>query len=399
MNLSPDPELEQFRAEVRSFLATALTPELQEAGRKRTSVWQEVNSAIAWQKTLHERGWGGPDWPAEFGGPGWSVAQRYVFAEECAKADAPYIVPMGNKMCAPMLMGFGTPEQQDHYLPRILDGTDMWCQGYSEPGSGSDLASLKTMAESDGDHYVVNGTKIWTSYAQHSNMMFALVRTSTEGKPQQGISFLLLEMDTPGITVKPIINLEGSHELNQVFFDNVRVPKSNRVGAENQGWTVAKYLLQFERTSMSSIELKRQLARIEDIAQRTASSGERLCDDTDFQRELWGLQVDALAMETSERRVLAEIGSGNAPGPVSSVLNAQGSETLQKAETFAVEVLGYYGVPYELARLEVGYSAPPLGPEEAMPILGTWLNNRMRTIAGGSSQVQRNIVAKSFLQL
>jgi acyl-CoA dehydrogenase len=399
MRLDMSPDLEAFRAEVRAFLDEVLTPDLAEAGRKRTSVWQEIRSAIAWQKALHARGWGGVDWPEEYGGTGWSVAERYVFAEECSRAGTPGLVPMGVKMCAPMLMGFGTEEQKSYYLPRILDGTDMWCQGYSEPGAGSDLASLKTMAVADGDDYVVNGTKIWTSYAQHANRMFALVRTSTEGKPQEGISFLLLDMDTPGITVKPIINLEGSHELNQVFFDDVRVPKRNRVGEENQGWTVAKYLLQFERTSMSSIELKRQLQRIDEIAGGATADGRRLADDPDYLRQMHEFEIAALAMETSEKRVLADIGEGNAPGPVSSVLNAGSSETLQRAETFAVEVLGYYGVPFELARLEVGFNGPPLGPEDAMPILGTWLNNRMRTIAGGSAEVQRNIVAKAILGL
>jgi acyl-CoA dehydrogenase len=399
MNLDMGPELEAFRAEVRAFLDEALTPELREAGRKKTSVWQEIRSAVAWQKTLHARGWGGVDWPEEYGGPGWSVAQQYIFAEECARAETPGLVPMGVKMCAPMLMGFGTPEQKAYYLPRILDGTDMWCQGYSEPGAGSDLASLKTMAVRDGNEYVVNGTKIWTSYAQHANRMFALVRTSTEGKPQEGISFLLIDMDTPGISVKPIINLEGTHELNQVFLDDVRVPVANRVGEENDGWTVAKYLLQFERTSMSSIELKRQLQRMGEIAAETAHDGRRLADDPDFRRRMHEFEIAARAMEISEKRVLADIGEGNPPGPVSSVLNAGSAETLQDAERFAVEVLGYHGLPYELARLEVGYDGPPLGPEDAMPILGTWLNNRMRTIAGGSSEVQRNIVAKAILGL
>ena len=205
MNLELGPELAAFRQEVRAFLDEALTPELKEAGLKRTSVWQEIRSAIAWQQALHARGWGGVDWPEEYGGTGWSVAQRYVFAEECSRAGTPGLVPMGTKMCAPMLMGFGTAKQKAYYLPRILDGSDMWCQGYSEPGAGSDLASLKTMAVSDGDDYIVNGTKIWTSYAQHSNRMFALVRTSTEGKPQEGISFLLLDMDTPGISIRPSI--------------------------------------------------------------------------------------------------------------------------------------------------------------------------------------------------
>lgn len=397
MKLTQDPALEEFRLEVRAWLDQALTPELKEAGRKKTSTWQEINSAIEWQKTLHEQGWGAPDWPKEYGGPGWTLEQRYIFAEECARAKTPGQVPMGVKMCAPMLIGYGTEEQKAYYLPRILDGTDMWCQGYSEPGSGSDLASLKTMAVSDGDDYIINGTKIWTSYAQHSNMMFALVRTSTEGIPQKGISFILIDMATPGITIEPIINLEGSHELNQVFFDDVRVPKSNRVGKENEGWTVAKYLLQFERTSMSSIELRKQLQRIEDIAGETGMNGGALKDDADFQKALTELRIESMGMEVSEKRVLAELSAGKAPGPVSSLLNFKGSETLQRAELFAVQTLGYYGIPYELARLEIGYSAPPVGPEDSMPVLGTYLNNRMRTIAGGSSQVQRNIVAKAML--
>lgn len=397
MKSKVDPALEAFRQEVREFLDEALTPELKEAGRKKTSVWQEINSAIEWQKTLHRQGWGAPDWPVEYGGTGWSLEQRYVFAEECARANTPGLVPMGIKMCAPMLIGYGTEEQKAKYLPRILDGTDMWCQGYSEPGSGSDLASLKTMAVSDGDDYIINGTKIWTSYAQHSNMMFALVRTSTEGIPQKGISFVLIDMDTPGIKIEPIINLEGTHELNQVFFDDVRIPKTNRVGNENEGWTVAKYLLQFERTSMSSIELRRQLARIEEVAAQTGMDGMTLAEDPDFQKQLSELKIDAMAMEVSERRVLADLSDGKAPGPVSSLLNFIGSETLQRAELFAVQTLGYYGIPYELARLEIGYNGPPLGPEDAMPILGSYLNARARTIAGGSSQVQRNIVAKAML--
>ncbi len=397
MKMTLDPSLEAFRQEVRAWLDEALTPELKEAGLKKTSVWQEINSAIEWQKTLHRQGWGAPDWPEEYGGTGWSLEQRYVFAEECARANTPGLVPMGIKMCAPMLIGYGTDEQKAKYLPRILDGTDMWCQGYSEPGSGSDLASLKTMAVSDGDDYIINGTKIWTSYAQHSNMMFALVRTSTEGIPQKGISFILIDMATPGIKIEPIINLEGTHELNQVFFDDVRVPKTNRVGAENEGWTVAKYLLQFERTSMSSIELRRQLQRIERVAAQTGMDGQTLADDADFQKQLSELKIDAMAMEVSEKRVLADLSDGKAPGPVSSLLNFVGSETLQRAEVFAVQTLGNYGIPYELARLEIGYNGPPLGPDDAMPILGSYLNARARTIAGGSSQVQRNIVAKAML--
>ena len=242
---------EAFRGEVRSFLNENLSEELREAGRKKTSIWQEKSSAMAWQKLLFDKGWAAPEWPAEYGGTDWSLTQRYIFSQECARAETPGISPMGLKMCGPMLIGYGTEEQKNYYLPRILSGEHIWCQGYSEPGAGSDLASLKTFAASDGDDYIVNGTKIWTSFAQHSNMMFALVRTSAEGKVQQGISFLLIDMDTPGIKIEPIINLEGSHELNQVFFDDVRVPRANRVGKQNDGWSVAKYLLEFERFSIS----------------------------------------------------------------------------------------------------------------------------------------------------
>ena len=209
---------EAFRQEIRDFLAEALTDDLREAGRKRTSLWQEINSAMNWQKILHTRGWVAPDWPIEYGGTNWTLSQRYIFAQECARAEAPALVPMSLRMCGPMLIGYGTEEQKAHWLPRILSGEDIWCQGYSEPGSGSDLASLSTSAVSDGDDYIINGSKIWTSYAQFANMMFALVRTSNEGKVQQGISFLLIDMHAPGVTVEPIINLEGVHEFNQVFF-------------------------------------------------------------------------------------------------------------------------------------------------------------------------------------
>ena len=387
-----------FRAEVRDFLQQSLTPELREAGAKRTSVWQEIESSMAWQSILHARGWAAPDWPVEYGGTDWSQSQRYIFAQECAAAQTPGLIPMGLKMCGPMLIGHGTDEQKAYYLPRILSGEDRWCQGYSEPGAGSDLASLKTLAVSDGDDYVVNGTKIWTSYAQHANMMFALVRTSTTGKVQQGISFLLIDMSTPGISVEPIINLEGVHELNQVFFDDVRVPRRNRVGEENEGWTVAKYLLEFERFSMSSVELRRILGRIEALAELTRADGESLSEDESLRREFSELEVLAASMEASEQRVLAALSAGNSPGSVSSVLNAAGSEILQRADTLGVEVAGFYGLPFQPEMLRVTKEAP-VGPDDAVTMMPTYLSNRMRTIAGGSAEIQRNIVAKSILGL
>ena len=248
-----------FRDEVRAFLRDNLTPELVAAGTKATSVFVEPEYTLAWQKKLHAKGWVAPSWPKEFGGPGWSEMQRYIFASECAIAGAPPLAPMGLGMVGPCIIGYGTPEQKAFYLPRLLAGEDYWCQGYSEPQSGSDLASLSLKAVRDGDSYILNGSKIWTTHAHHANRMFCLVRTDSEGKPQQGITFLLLEMDVPGITVDPIITLAGEHELNQVFFDNVRVPVSGRLGEENDGWTVAKYLLEFERSGGSSAGLEAAL--------------------------------------------------------------------------------------------------------------------------------------------
>ncbi len=398
MKQTYSPEDEQFRAEVRTFLEENLTPALREAGRKKTSIWQEPVSAMAWQKLLFDKGWVAPEWPEEYGGTGWTLTQRYIFAQECARAETPGISPMGLKMCGPMLIGYGTPEQKAYYLPKILSGEHIWCQGYSEPGSGSDLASLKTAAVSDGDDYIVNGTKIWTSFAQHSNMMFALVRTSTEGRVQQGISFLLIDMATPGISIEPIINLEGSHELNQVFFDNVRVPKANRVGKENDGWSVAKYLLEFERFSISSIELRRLLNRARQLAESTGNDGTRLADDPEFKQQLALLEIDALAMETSEQRVLANLSAGKRPGSISSVLNAISAQTLQRADELGIQIAAYYSLPRQPWALEVGGDAP-IGPDLALPLMPSYLNNRMRTIAGGSAEIQRNIVAKAILEL
>ena len=387
-----------FRHEIRGFLAESLTDELREAGRKRTSLWQDIESAMTWQRILDEKGWAAPDWPVEYGGTDWTLAQRYIFAMECARANAPARVPMSLKMCGPMLIGYGTEAQKSHYLPRILSGEDVWCQGYSEPGSGSDLASLRTSAVGEGDDYVLNGSKIWTSYAHHANRMFALVRTSTEGKKQEGISFLLIDMHSPGITIEPIINLEGVHEFNQVFFDDVRVPKANRVGEENDGWSVAKYLLEFERFSMASIELRRILGKAEALARATEVDGGTLADDAHFCRQLDELKIDALALESSEQRVLASLSAGHSPGAVSSVINTLGAETIQRADELAIEVAGYYGLPYQPEALALGANAA-VGPDAAVTLMPSYLSNRMRTIAGGASEIQRNIIAKAILGL
>ena len=399
MDIVISAEDDAFRNMVRAFLEEALTENLRDAARKRTSLWQDIDSSMERQRILHAKGWAAPDWPVEFGGTGWSLVQRYIFAQECVRAEAPSLIPMSLKMCGPMLIGYGTEEQKAHYLPRILSGEDIWCQGYSEPGAGSDLASLQTRAVSDGDVYVLNGTKIWTSYAQHADMMFALVRTKTGGKRQEGICFLLIDMTSRGITVRPIVNIAGVHELNQVFFEDVRVPKVNRVGEENNGWTVAKYLLEFERFTMGSVELRRTLGRIEDLARVTPVGGKSLMEDLDFKRQHARLEVDALMLEASEQRVLANLSAGKPPGPVSSSLNIQNAETLQRADMLGVEALAYYAEPYQPEALEVGRNRPPIGPEQGVAFVPMYLSNRMKTIAGGSSEIQLNIVAKAILRL
>lgn len=399
MEFELSAEDESFRGMVRTFLEEVVTEPLRDAARKRTSLWQDIDSSMAWQRILHAKGWAAPDWPVEYGGTGWSLVQRYIFAQECVRAEAPSLLPMSLKMCGPMLIGYGTEEQKARYLPRILSGEDIWCQGYSEPGAGSDLASLNTMAVDDGGDYVVNGTKIWTSFAHHANMMFALVRTSTAGKKQEGISFLLIDMTTPGITVRPIINIAGNHELNQVFFENVRVPKANRVGKENDGWSVAKYLLEFERFSMGSVELRRTLGHIEALAKITPAGGASLMEDPDFRNRFARLKVKAMVLETSEQRVLANLSAGKRPGTVSSSLRVQISETQQCADMLGVEAAAYYAAPYQPEALEVGSNMPPVGPEQAIALMPMYLSNRMKTIAGGSSEIQRNIIVKAILGL
>lgn len=390
---------ETFRSEIRTFLNDALTDPLREAARKRTSLWQDIDSSMEWQHILHAKGWAAPDWPTEYGGTGWSLVQRYIFAQECVRAEAPALIPMSLRMCGPMLIGYGTEAQKAHYLPRILSGEDIWCQGYSEPGAGSDLASLNTLAVADGDDYVVNGTKTWTSYAQHANMMFALVRTETSGKKQEGISFLLIDMTAPGVTVRPIINIAGNHELNQVFLDDVRVPKVNRVGDENDGWSVAKYLLEFERFTMGSVEIRRTLDRIEALAKKTSASGGSLIDEQDFQQRLARLKIDAMTLEAEEQRVLANLGAGKRPGTVSSLLRVQHSEAQQRADMLGVETAAYYAMPYQPEALEVGTNQSSVGPEAATTLVPMYLSNRMKTIAGGSAEIQRNIIAKVLLGL
>lgn len=400
MNLEFSHEDAAFRDEVRAFLAESLTPELRAAGKLTTSVFTDKPYSLAWQRILYKKGWAAPAWPVEYGGTGWTEMQRYIFASECVRAQTPGLSPMGLRMCAPVLMKFGTPEQKAFYLPRILAGEDYWCQGYSEPGSGSDLSSLQLRAVADGDDYVLNGTKIWTTHAHFANRMFCLVRTDNSGKQQEGISFLLLDMDTPGIKVEPIITLAGDHEVNQVFFDDVRVPRKNLVGEENKGWTVAKYLLEFERGGAYAAGLAVQLEKIETLATaERAGDGGALNRDPSFARRLAEVAIEVKAMEITEHRIMSTISSGGNPGPASSMLKIRGTETQQKIDEMAVEVIAYYAVADQIKAREPGSNVPPVGPEYGLTVVPRYLNNRAASIYGGSNEIQRGIIAKLVLGL
>ncbi len=402
MELNLSPQDEAFRTEVRRFLDENLTEDLREAGRKTGGVFAEFAASQRWHKVLARRGWSAPSWPKEYGGTGWTATQRYIFSRECTAVDAPRIFTMGVRMVGPVIMKFGTPEQKTKYLPDIVSGDSVFCQGYSEPGSGSDLASLKTRAVRDGDDYIINGTKIWTTGAHVANRMFCLVRTSTEGKPQDGISFVLLDsMDTPGLTVKPIVTLAGDHEVNQVFFDNVRTPVANRIGPENAGWTVAKYLLEFERGGDAyTPNLHARLEDVRRIAREEAADGSgRLIDERDFATRLAEVEIAIQGLEMIELQVLSDLSRGRNPGAVSSLMKIRGSETLQIIDHLGVEALGWYAAPFEPQARLLGHNQPTVTPEYGTTAAPLYLNNRAATIYAGSNEIQRNIIAKAVLGL
>lgn len=368
-------EAHAFREEVRQFLSDKLTPELRRGARRGTSVFLHPDIADTWQRILHQQGWAAPDWPVEYGGTGWNEIQRYIWAEEYARANAPGLSPMGLKMVAPVIMHYGSPEQKATLLPRILSGEDRWCQGYSEPGSGSDLASLKLRAVRDGDHYVLNGSKIWTTHAHFANRMFCLVRTSTEGRPQTGITFLLLEMNTPGITVAPIHTLAGEHEFNQVFFDDARVPVSGRLGEENDGWTVAKHLLTFERGGRYAPGLAASLDMVREAADATGW----LAHEGNRER----LAREAIAIDALRAIELASLeGGGPSDAVRPSMLKVLGTEASQRIDLLALEIA---------AEWEGSLDNAPDAIAIAMP---KYLNNRAASIYAGSNEIQRDLIAR-----
>ena len=389
-----------FRDQVRAFLASTLPPELQHKVRRHLRLQRD--DYVRWHRILAAQGWVAPAWPVEFGGPGWTPVQRHLFEEECALAGTPPVLPFGVNMVAPVIMAFGSQQQKDYYLPRILSCEDWWCQGYSEPGAGSDLAALKTSArraaDADGEHYIVNGQKTWTTLAQHADMIFCLVRTDAGVRKQEGISFLLIDMHSPGVTVRPIAMLDEDHEVNEVFFDDVRVPAANLVGQENRGWTYAKYLLGHERTGIAAVgRSKRELAFVKRLALREQKRGRPLLDDPLFGAKVAALEIELMALEMTVLRVLAR--GEAAPGPEASMLKVKGTEIQQSLTELMVEAAGPLALPFDPAYLDGGHDRALGGDDDAAPLAGYYFNYRKTSIYGGSNEIQRNIISQMILGL
>jgi alkylation response protein AidB-like acyl-CoA dehydrogenase len=402
MDLNFSAEDLAFREEVRAFIRDHYPQYLHDKIDEGEEMAKE--DFLAWHKILHQKGWIAPAWPVEYGGTGWTATQRYIWSEETARADCVRLMPFGLSMVGPVIYTFGTPEQKARFLPRILSGEDWWCQGYSEPGAGSDLASLRTRAErftgDDGkEYYRVNGQKTWTTMAQHADWGFFLVRTDPAAKPQEGISFLLIDMKTPGITVRPIITLGGEHEVNEVWLEDVIVPVENRVFHENKGWTCAKFLLAHERTGIAGVAAsKRSVERLKQVARNTADGAESLLANPFFKRKVAELEVDLAALEYTELRTLAGESAGKGPGPESSLLKIKGTEIQQRLTELALEAAGIYGAPYFRSMGE-GDNSFSVGPDSARRVAPVYFNMRKTSIYGGSNEIQRNIIAKMVLGL
>ncbi len=399
MNIELTSADRAFRDEVRAFLAGSLPPDI----RRRVEHGLELrrDDYASWHRILYDKGWVAPGWPVAHGGTGWTPMQRYLFDEEAAAASAPRIMPFGVNMVGPVIFTFGNAAQKARYLPRILSGEDWWCQGYSEPGAGSDLANLRAKAVRDGDVYVVNGQKTWTTSAHWADHIFCLVRTDPDAaRPQQGISFLLIDMRSPGISVQPIITIDGGHEVNDVFFEDVRVPVENLVGEENRGWTYAKFLLSFERAGIADVgRSKKQVANLKRIAAAEQSNGRPLSEDDRFREKIAALEIDLLALEFTELRALSRQTAGKEPGTEANILKIRGTEIQQQITELTLEAVGTYANPYVPEALRDGWNEDPIGPEYAAAAAPRYFNWRKASIYGGSNEIQKGIVAKLVLEL
>ena len=397
MDLQFTAEESDFKAQVRAFLATAYAGDIKAKAAEGRPF--ERDDYLSWHKAVYAQGWVAPGWPEEVGGTGWSAVERYIFEEELARANAPRLMPFGLKMVGPVIYTFGTAEQKQKYLPRILSGEDWWCQGYSEPGAGSDLASLSTRAVLDGDHYIVNGAKTWTSFAHYANKMFCLVRTDPEAKPQQGISFLLIDMAQPGVEVRPIVTMDGGQDVNMVYLSDVKVPLDMRIGEENKGWTYAKFLLGHERLGIAAVgRSKQRIRRLKEIAAlESDGDGTRLIDQRGFSEQLAEIEIQLKCVEYTELRYL--MAAGAAPGPEASLLKIAGTDIQQDITELAMQAVGYYALPYTSPAHRLASNEPPVGPDYAPALAPTYVNWRKSSIYGGSNEIQRNIIAKMVLGL
>lgn len=400
MDLDTTPADDAFRAEIRTWLEANLPHALRDKVLNHKRLTRD--DLASWHALLGKRGWSAPAWPAQWGGPGWTETQRHIWDAECGRIGAPIVLPFGVSMVAPVLMKYGSEAQQRRYLPRILSGEDWWCQGYSEPGSGSDLASLRTRAvlNPEGDHYVVNGQKTWTTLGQHADMMFCLVRTDPEAKKQEGISFLLIDMKTPGITVRPIITLDEDHEVNEVFFEDVKVPVENRVGEENRGWTYAKYLLGHERTGIARVGASnRELAFLKGVALKQKKNGKPLLEDPVFAARVAAVEIELMALEVTAERVIAAAANARGPGPEASMLKIKGTEIQQALTELMVDAVGPLAAPFDVPFLEGEREHAAGGDDDAAPLAAYYFNYRKTSIYGGSNEIQKNIIAQMILGL
>jgi alkylation response protein AidB-like acyl-CoA dehydrogenase len=398
MDLNYTDEQQDFRTEVRTFLNKSLPIHICEKvrlGKRLTKA-----DSKQWNKILNDQGWLATNWPKKYGGTEWDAIQRQIFEEEACLAHAPRIVPFGLTMLAPVLFAFGNEAQKQRFLPRILNGEDWWCQGYSEPDAGSDLASIKTRAELDGDHYVVNGQKTWTTLGQHANWIFCLVRTNFDVKKQAGISFLLINMETPGVTVRPIHLIDGEAEVNEVFFENVRVPIENLVGEQDKGWTYAKYLLTHERTNIAGVGFSNAaLATLKHVAASIMSGGKPLNQSPYFAARMAQVEIDLMAMRTTNLRVVSAAAKGQAPGAESSMLKIKGTLIRQELSSLLRRAIGPDAMPYLPNYLDSGDNADPLNFEYAPAASPNYFNMRKLSIFGGANEIQRNIISKTILKL